>query len=196
MNFVGRATGRTVLSRDVGVFLGLIAIGVLGRWWQPTWSFTPTAAVTLFAGYYFRNSMVAALVPLSVLAISDRFLSWHDNVGVAVTVYLAMTLPVLLGRWLRNRQPQEMSPANQCAAFGLCGFLPATFFFLTSNLAVWFFKSDYPHTVDGLAHCYLAALPFYRSMLAGDLWYGALLVAVVWAVQRSSRRRARAMANE
>jgi hypothetical protein len=40
---------------------------------------------------------------------------------------------------------------------------------------VWAFESDYPKTLAGLYACYLAAVPFFRSMLAGDLFYLAVL---------------------
>ena len=169
--------------REVLVLLLLVAIGVAGRVWQPTWSFTPTAAVTIFAGYYFAQWRLAVFVPLAILAISDGFLAAHDNLPVAIVVYTFLTLPVLLGRWLRaSQQGDGSSKAYRAAQLFLCGLLPATCFYLASNFAVWLFKSDYPQTIEGLAHCYLAALPFYRSMLAGDLFYGAVAVAVTAAL--------------
>jgi hypothetical protein len=33
----------------------------------------------------------------------------------------------------------------------------------------------YPRTVEGLAACYVAAIPFFRNSLAGDLLYTGLL---------------------
>ena len=43
-------------------------------------------------------------------------------------------------------------------------------FFLISNLGVWW--SWYPHTLAGLATCYLLAVPFYKNTLMGDLVFG------------------------
>ena len=34
--------------RELAVFGLLLALGVIGRWAQPTWNFTPLAAVTAF----------------------------------------------------------------------------------------------------------------------------------------------------
>ena len=180
--------------RELLVLIVLIALGVAGRVWQPTWSFTPTAALTVFAGYYFAQWRMAVLVPLAILAISDGFLSAHDNLGVAITVYLFMAWPILLGRWLRDSR-QGHSKTQRVVALGLCGLLPATSFYLASNFAVWLLKSDYPRTIDGLAHCYLAALPFYRSMLAGDLFYGALILTAAWAFHRGWLPRRKAIEN-
>jgi uncharacterized protein DUF6580 len=42
---------------------------------------------------------------------------------------------------------------------------------------VWAFQSDYEKSLSGLAQCYVAAVPFYRWMLAGDLFYMTVLFA-------------------
>ncbi len=67
--------------RDVLVFALLIAIGVVGRWAQPDWCFTPIAAVAVFAGFYFSRIGVALLVPLAVLGISDLVLPAYGSGG-------------------------------------------------------------------------------------------------------------------
>ena len=46
--------------QDLLVFALLVAIGVAGRWGQPEWCFTPTAAAAIFAGYYFSRVSIAA----------------------------------------------------------------------------------------------------------------------------------------
>jgi hypothetical protein len=51
-------------------------------------------------------------------------------------------------------------------------FLPlaSLTFFILSNLGSWYFW--YPHTLTGLAACYIAAIPFYRNTLFSDLIFG------------------------
>jgi hypothetical protein len=163
---------------DLCVFLLLIAIGVAGRWGQPLWCFTPTAAAAIFAGFYFPRAAIAVLVPLAILAVSDLLLPAYSNVPVLVATYAVMTVPVWLGRMLRER------PSGWAAAalrWAVCGLVPATLFFLVSNFAVWAFQSDYEKSLAGLKECYLAAVPFYRWMLAGDLFYIATLFSC-WAI--------------
>jgi hypothetical protein len=160
------------------VFALLIAIGVAGRWGQPEWCFTPTAAAAIFAGFYFSRVAVAILVPLAILSISDRALPAYDNTPVLLATYAVMAAPVWLGRMLRSR------PIGWAAAawrWAVCGLVPATLFYLVSNFAVWAFQSDYQKSLAGLAECYLAAVPFYRSMLAGDVFYIAILFGC-WAL--------------
>jgi hypothetical protein len=158
--------------QDVLVFALLVAIGVAGRWGQPLWAFTPTAAAAVFAGFYFSRLAIAAMVPLAILAISDMILPAYNNIPVLLVTYAAMIAPIWLGRLLRG----ERRGAATAWQLALCGFVPATLFFIASNFAVWAFQSDYEKSLAGLVECYAAALPFYRWMLAGDIVYMAVLI--------------------
>jgi hypothetical protein len=158
---------RTSTAIDLAVFTLLIAIGVAGRWGQPEWCFTPTAAAAVFAGFYFSRAAVALLVPIAILGISDLALPAYDNIPVLLATYAVMTVPVWLGRMLRDQRGSW----GALGWWALSGFAPATAFYLVSNFAVWAFQSDYETSLVGLVQCYAAAVPFYRSMLAGDLCY-------------------------
>jgi hypothetical protein len=162
---------------DLLVFALLVATGVVGRWGQPEWCFTPIAAAAVFAGFYFSRLAVAALVPISILAISDLVLPSYNSFPVMQATYAAMTLPVWCGRMLRG----EHRGWGLAGRWLLCGLAPATLFFVMSNFAVWAFQSDYERSLSGLTQCYVAAVPFYRAMLAGDVFYMVVLFGC-WAL--------------
>src|SRR4051794_40252688 len=95
---------RQQTMQDLLVFCLLIAIGIAGRWGQPQWCFTPTAATAIFAGVYFSRLAIAALVPLAILVVSDLLLPSYNSIPVMLATYAIMTLPVLFGRTLRGQQ--------------------------------------------------------------------------------------------
>ncbi|MFV2066645.1 MAG: DUF6580 family putative transport protein [Pirellulales bacterium] len=167
----------------VSVFALLIILGAVGRLAQPAWCFTPLAAVTLFAGYFLASPLVAALVPLSILGITDWWLPGYSSHGVMLAVYAAALFPVLLGRFLRRRPN-----ATRLAATAL---LPAVVFWLTTNLGVWLFQEMYPKSVSGLIACYVAAIPFFRNMLAGDVFYVGVVFGCAYLATLPSPMRAR-----
>jgi len=175
-------------AQDLLVYLLLVAIGVAGRWGQPEWCFTPTAAAAIFAGYYFPRVWVAVLVPLAILAISDLLLPAHDSIEVMLATYAVMTVPVWFGRIMAGSERSWSSVWR----WALCGLAPATLFWIVSNFAVWAFQSNYPPTLAGLAACYWAAAPFFRWMLAGDLFYLALLFGCL-ALSGAGQREAAAV---
>jgi hypothetical protein len=175
---------RLAVLFDVAVFSLLVSIGVAGRWSQPEWGFTPIAAATVLAGYHFKRQTIAVLVPLAILGISDLLLPAYDNVPVMLATYAAMTVPVWFGRSLRGGQ----GVWSKTWRWAVCGLVPATLFYLVSNFAVWAFQSDYEKSLAGLMQCYAAAVPFFRAMLVGDVFYLAALTGC-WALAGIQLRR-------
>lgn len=77
-----------------------------------------------------------------------------------------------------------------------CGLAPAVIFFVVTNWAAWQFNGamlGYASTWEGLAASYTAGIPFFRTMLEGDIVYLAVLfgtysVAKQWlAVRQPSK---------
>src|SRR5215510_585945 len=141
--------------QDLLVFALLVAIGVAGRWGQPEWCVTPTAAAAIFAGLYFSRIAIAVMVPVTILAISDLLLPAYDSIPVMIATYAVMIAPVWFGRMQRREHPGARARLSTIARWVLIGILPATLFFLVSNFAVWAFQSNYEKSLAGLAHCYL-----------------------------------------
>lgn len=175
--------------RELTVFGLLLAIGVLGRWAQPEWNFTPIAAVTALGGFYFRNLLPAVLLPVSILAISDVLLAPHDSWPVLISVHVMMIVPLLIGRSARNT-----SGWQSAFRWGLCGLVPATAFFVVTNFAVWAFTGLYEKTFVGLTACYVAGVPFYRMMLVGDVFYLTVLLGCLVLARATSKTPALATA--
>jgi hypothetical protein len=163
------------------LWMGLVALAVCGRLWQPHWNgqplwhATPLAAVALAAGAVFGRSLLAASVPLAALFLSNLALPGYENVGMAAVVYLAAAWPVLLAGFVRNgRLPVIVTGA----------LVSSLVFFLATNLAHWLLTVDYPRTMAGLAACFAAALPFYRWMPVGDVAWSVVVFTGLAAVAR------------
>ncbi len=169
--------------RDVCIFVLLLAFGIVGRLAEPAWNFTPLAAVTAMGAYTFRSWLPAILLPVTLLTISDFALLPHDSLWVQASVHVMAIVPLLLGRAARGAEGWRA-----VAYWGLCGFVPATAFFVVTNFAVWAARSMYASTAAGLLECYVRALPFYRVMLAGDVCYVSLMVACVVAAHLLDQR--------
>ncbi len=188
--FWGVIVNRETL-RELAVFGLLLAIGVVGRWYELAWNFTPLAAVTLLGGYYFRQTLAAVLLLVSILTVSNLLLPAYSYWQVQLAVYVMLLVPLALGRAARGR-PQG-GGWKQAKYFALCGFVPATLFFVVTNFAVWVTTPYYAKTLAGLSSCYAAAIPFYRWMLAGDLFFLGLLVGCLAVAQAWSSRAVQAV---
>ncbi|MEM7456440.1 MAG: DUF6580 family putative transport protein [Planctomycetota bacterium] len=164
---------------EIVIFMLIVLLAAGSRFWLSDYpNFKPVAALALFAGFFFRRAWVAIAAIFSAMLISDMQIGMYEW-QLAFAVYGAMAFSIALGVVIKKRLPD--SGPGQFAGFAAASIAMSTFFFVSTNLVVWAMGMWYPVTADGLAHCFSAALPFYRYTLCGDLIFTTSIVAV-WQV--------------
>ena len=146
-----------------GLVTGLLLLGIVARLVPHPPNATPVMAIALFGGAYLSKRW-AILLPLAILLISDVLIGWHNTVPFT---WGAFVLTGLLAWWVRARPG-----AGRILLAALGG---SALFFLVTNFGVWWVGELYPRTRAGLWECYVAAIPFYRNTLLGDLSYTTAL---------------------
>ena len=128
-------------------------------------NFSPIGAMALFSGAYLgRRGAVALAAPLGALLLSDLVLGFYRGMP---TVYFSVALIVLIGALALKR----VSPLR----IGGAALVSSILFFVLTNFGMWLSSGFYPRTLAGLEACYVAAIPFFQTTVAGDLFYSALL---------------------
>ncbi|MHC4120487.1 MAG: DUF6580 family putative transport protein [Planctomycetota bacterium] len=142
---------------------------------------TPIGAMALFGGVYFASKRTAFLVPLLAMYLSDLAMGlfiydfgWFH--GFMPFVYTSFVATVCLGLLVRNRVTT--------LTVGGAALIGSVLFFVVTNFGVWLVSSLYPKTVAGLFGCYIAAIPFFRNMLVGNLFYTLVLFGGFALAQR------------
>lgn len=159
------------MKKNLVLAIILIAFIVVGRLMPHMWNATPVAAAALLAGVILPRKW-AFVVPVLGMLLGDLIIGFY-HVPVMLTVYASFALMTFVGAWLQKIQPHRLVLAS------LAG---STFFFLTTNFAVWATGAWYPKTIDGLILCYTLAVPFFRNMALGDLMFtGAMFGALALA---------------
>jgi hypothetical protein len=161
-------------AAELSLALTLVGLDVVARLAPHAPNFTPIAASAVFAGMMFRSRALALAVPLSAMFVSDLVVGPHDWRIMSV-IYAALALPALLGMWGRSRRAVVV-----LAPLVLSSSL---LFFATTNFAVWAFSGMYAHDLDGLLHCYVAALPFLHNTVIGDVFWTTLLFGGWWSAK-------------
>ena len=150
-------------SRLIALLSAILAAAALRLVPHPP-NFTPIGAMALFSGAYLGKRGLAFVAPLAALLLSDLVLGFYHGMA---TVYFSVALIVAVG-WLAI---SKVTPLR----VGAAAIVSSVLFFVITNLGMWLFSGFYPHTLGGLAACYVAAIPFFQNTLAGDLFYTALL---------------------
>jgi hypothetical protein len=144
-------------------------------------NFAPITAMAVFGAIRFGNRLAALAAPLLALLLSDLAREVLYRNGLAEQWGLYRGMWVVYGTTasiaLMGRLAHGTRSPTVIAGITLAG---SCVFFLVTNFAVWAGGSLYPHSAEGLATCYTAAVPFFRNALLGDATYAALLFGA-WA---------------
>ncbi|MBL4676497.1 MAG: hypothetical protein JKY70_09885 [Mucilaginibacter sp.] len=134
-------------------------------------NFTPVGAIALFGGAYFSEKWKAYLVPVAALLISDIFINhlytskWVLFNIDSIWMYLCFAAMVFIGTLIK-----KVNVAN-VALGSLAGVL---IHWLVIDLP-WLYGTLYPHTLAGYGQSLVAAIPFERNMVFGDILFGTIL---------------------
>jgi hypothetical protein len=158
-------------ERTKFVLLGIVSVLLIGlivgaRLLPHVWNMTPVIAIAIVAGIYM-GPIRSGIIVFSGLLLSDLFIGFYD-LKIMLAVYGSFAVVILFSKLLSRKAMVSVAGA----VFG------STFFFLVTNAAVWFFGSMYSKGLEGLMTSYIAGLPFYRSMLVGDIVYTTVLFSV------------------
>jgi hypothetical protein len=159
---------------ELALVLLLVALDIAVRLLPHGANVTPVMASALFAGAMLRPGFALA-VPFGALFLGDLVLGFYDW-RVMAAVYAATAVPVAAG-WLARRRRLTWVVVPTMLACSLI-------FFAITNLAVWAFSGMYSLDMVGLAACYVAALPFLKNSVAGDLLWTAVLFGGTFVLAR------------
>ena len=151
-------------ARILALVLAIFAAAAMRLLPHPP-NFSPIAAMALFSGANLPKRAIAFAAPFGALALSDALLGGiYPGMNF---VYLSFGLTVLIG-WAVARRKTPLTIAGAAVA-------SSVLFFVLTNFGMWLFSGFYPLSWQGLAACYVAAIPFFQNTLAGDLLFTALL---------------------
>lgn len=158
------------IDLNLKVILLLIVLAAASRLLPHEPNFVPIAAIALFAGTFVQNKRMALVIGISALLFSDILLEIFKGNGFHSTmpfVYLSVALIGMLGFLLRGREQRQ--------TIMVASLTGSILFFIITNFGVWVADNIYAKTYDGLVQCYVAAIPFFRGTVLGDLFYNLLL---------------------
>lgn len=158
------------------IALLLMVLAAITRLFPHPPNFAPVAAIGLFGATYFSRRWMSIALPFITLFLSDLVLNnvypkYFDTFTLITNwwIYAAFALAIALG-WFTLRG-KTFSP-ERIAVVALASSL---IFFIVTNFAHWAVFSMYPKTPQGLLTCYVAALPFLKYSILGDLFFSAVL---------------------
>jgi hypothetical protein len=181
-----RTSTATTLRQDLLLALLLVVLCVVMRLVPHVSNFSPVAAAALFAGVTLKARWLAIAVPLAAMLVSDAFLGGYGWQMMAV-IYGALALPAVIGIFARKTHVAFVAIGGALAS--------SVIFYLATNFAVWALSTLYTPDFQGLLECYVAALPFLKWTIAGDLFWSVALFGGAALLRRRTERADAALAS-
>ncbi|MBK9401073.1 MAG: hypothetical protein IPN36_09505 [Bacteroidetes bacterium] len=164
-----------------------ILLGALSRLLPHPMNFTPLAAMALFGGTYLMDKRLSFIIPITAMFLSDILLEIKNGTGFypeMIWVYGSIVLITFLGFFLRGREQRQ--------TIMVASLLGSMLFFFLTNFGTWL-TGYYGYTSQGLANCYIAAIPFFKGTVMGDLFYNLMFFGgfalVRWASPSLIKRK-------
>jgi len=119
----------------------------------------------------------AVIVPISSIILSDLIIGNSSIFVFTWSSFALIGIGALLLRKLNNKPKSQI-------IFSLGFAVASSFaFFVITNFGVWA-QGWYPATLAGLINCYAVALPFYRTMLIGNMIIVPIAISV-WQLAKA-----------
>jgi hypothetical protein len=134
-------------------------------------NFTPVGAIALFGGAYFTDKWKAYLVPLLTLFLSDIALNYLYTSKLvlfysgSIWLYLCFAIMVFVGSLIKKATVVNVL---------LASLVSVAIHWLIMDLP-WLYGALYPHTLAGYGQSLVAAIPFEKNMIMGDVLFGLIL---------------------
>lgn len=148
-------------KQDLIVVFLVVVFCAASRLVKHPYNFTPIVALSVFTGSYIRNKWWAVLL-IGAMVLSDYFIGFYDW-RLMFFVYFSIALSYFIAVIINKRQIlKTMLMASTLASIS---------FFVITNFSVWVLTGWYSKDWQGLANCYILALPFFKNSFLGDIIY-------------------------
>jgi hypothetical protein len=174
-----RTSTATTLRQDLLLALFLVVLCVVMRLLPHVSNFSPIAATALFAGMTIKARWLAIMVPVAAMLLSDAVLGSYGWLMMAA-VYGALALAAVIGMFARKARVAYVAIGGALAS--------SLIFYVITNFAVWALSTLYTPDFRGLLECYIAALPFLKYTVAGDLFWSVALFGGAALLRRRAER--------
>lgn len=170
------------------IISGLVLLAAFSRLIPHPNNFTAIGALAIFGAFSIPNRWLSASLPLVAMWVSDLVI---NNVIYAtpqssfvwfsegfIWIYLGV-LSHSFASWVAVSNVKAINIASS----SLWG---AIAFFILSNFGVWAGSSMYPPTFNGLAACFVAAIPFFGNVLVSNLFFSLVLFGTYFLLEKKT----------
>ena len=123
-------------------------------------NFTPIIATALMSGFLLKNKHLSLIVVLISMIISDLIIGFYSSYFF---VYFSLILIILIfSKFIKKVNFKNLFVLSISSSL---------LFFVVTNFGVWMMGDLYEKNLNGLALCYILAIPYFTNTLLSTIFF-------------------------
>ena len=123
-------------------------------------NFTPIIATALMSGFLLKNKHLSLIVVLISMVISDLIIGFYSSYFF---VYFSLILIILIfSKFIKKVNFKNLFVLSISSSL---------LFFVVTNFGVWMMGDLYEKNLNGLALCYILAIPYFTNTLLSTIFF-------------------------
>jgi hypothetical protein len=151
----------------------LVFIMIFSRFITVIPNFTPLISLILFIPLVLKDKKLAMTLIVIAQLLSDFFIGFYDTMIFVYGTYLLIAL--LAFKYMISINFYKVLSSSVAVSI---------VFYITTNFGVWFAMDLYPATTSGLIACYIAGIPFLKSMTLSTVIFSTTLFVLFKLVKK------------
>ena len=161
------------LKRNYLVVIPLVFIMIFSRFITVIPNFTPLISLILFIPLVLKDKRLAMTLIVIAQLLSDFFIGFYDTMIFVYGTYLLIAF--LAFKYMIGINFYKVLSSSVVASI---------IFYITTNFGVWYAMDLYPATTSGLISCYIAGIPFLKSMTLSTVIFSTTLFVLFKVVKK------------
>ena len=161
------------LKKNYLVVIPLVFIMIFSRFITVIPNFTPLISLILFIPLVLKDKRLAMTLIVIAQLLSDFFIGFYDTMIFVYGTYMFIVL--LAFKYMIAINFYKVLSSSVIASI---------IFYITTNFGVWFAMDLYPTTTSGLMACYIAGIPFLKSMTLSTVIFSSTLFVLFKVVKK------------
>ena len=161
------------LKKNYLIIMPLVFIMIFSRFITVIPNFTPLISLILFIPLVLKEKRLAIILIVITQLFADIFIGFYDTMIFVYGTYMFIVL--LAFKYMIAINFYKVLSSSVIASI---------IFYITTNFGVWFAMDLYPTTTSGLMACYIAGIPFLKSMTLSTVIFSTTLFVLFKVVKK------------
>ena len=161
------------LKKNYLIVMPLVFIMIFSRFITVIPNFTPLISLILFIPLVLKDKKLAMILIIIAQLFADFFIGFYDTMLFVYGTYILVALFAF--KYMIAINFYKVLSSSVAASI---------VFYITTNFGVWFAMDLYPATTSGLIACYIAGIPFLKSMTLSTVIFSTTLFVLFKVVKK------------